>query len=80
MYTTEELSDYLKREGAEFEMIRQETPILSTRDAEKYFDTALAAPALILQSETGLMLLIASARRRQLMYAENCPQGCKKAE
>lgn len=52
MYTTEELSDYLKKEGAEFEMIRQETPILSTRDAEKYFDTALAAPACRVFSTT----------------------------
>ncbi len=46
--------------------MRQESPIISTQDAKKYFDTELAAPALIMRTERGLMLLIASARRGRL--------------
>lgn len=66
MFTITELNDYLKGEDADFELIKQDAPILSMQDAEKYFDTDLAAPALIVQTEKGLMLLIASGMRGRL--------------
>lgn len=68
MFTIAELSDFLKRNSADFEIIRQESPIISTQDAKKYFDIDLAAPALIVQTEKGLMLLIASAKRGRLDF------------
>ena len=45
MYTVEQLEEFLKREGADFELIRQDVPILSAQDAEPYYDAARAAPS-----------------------------------
>lgn len=68
MFTIPELKDYLEKEGADFEIIEQESPILSMQDAEKYFDMNLAAPSLIVQTENGLMLLIVSGKRGRLDF------------
>ncbi len=68
MFTIPELSEYLKEQGADFELIRQESPIISTEDAKKYFNVDLAAPALIVQTEMGLMLLIVSGQRGRLDF------------
>lgn len=70
MFTITELSDCLKRNSADFEIIKQESPIISTQDAKKYFDTDLAAPALIVQTEKGLVLLIVSAKRGRLDFSQ----------
>ena len=51
MYTVEQLEEFLKREGADFELIRQDVPILSAQDAEPYYDAARAAPTFVLQSD-----------------------------
>lgn len=66
MFTIPELKDYLKTKDADFELLQQESPILSMQDAEKYFDTDLAANALIVQTDAGLMLLIASGMRGRI--------------
>lgn len=66
MLTIRELDDDLKRHGAHYELIRQDEPIISTQDAAKYYDVKYAAPALVVQSDQGLMLLVASARRGRL--------------
>lgn len=68
MFAILELNSYLKNEGADFEIIEQEAPIISTQDAEKYFDADLAAPSLIVQTENGLMLLIVSGKRGKLDF------------
>ncbi len=68
MFMISELRDYLKSKGADFEIVEQDAPIISTQDAERYFDTDLAAPALIVQTEKGLMLLIVSAKRGRLDF------------
>ena len=66
--TRRELEDYLSRQGANFELIEQDEPIISTQDAAQYYDVQYAAPALVVQTERGLMLLIASARRGRLDF------------
>lgn len=68
MFTIPELNDYLENEGADFKIIKQESPIISTQDAEKYFEADLAAPSLIVQTEKGLMLLIVSGKRGRLDF------------
>ena len=68
MFTLAELRDFLEANRAQYEIIGQETPIVSTRDAAKYFDIGRAAPALILDTGAGLMLLIASAQRGKLDF------------
>lgn len=66
--TLETLDRYLQGQHADYELIRQETPILSTQDAALYFDTRYAAPTLVVQTESGLMALIASAQRGRLDF------------
>lgn len=61
--TLEALDRYLREQRADYELIRQDSPILATQDAARYFDLQYAAPALVLQTETGLMSLIVSAQR-----------------
>lgn len=68
MLKIQELSGYLKSEDADFELIRQDAPIISTQDAAKYFDTNLAAPALVVQTEKGLMLLIVSGKKGRIDF------------
>lgn len=68
MFTIPELENYLQKEGADFEIIKQEAPIISTQDAEKYFEADLAAPSLIVQTEQGLMLLSASGKRGRIDF------------
>lgn len=66
--TIQALEDYLRRQDANFELIRQNAPIRSTREAAQYYDIKYAAPALVVQTERGLMLLIASAQRGRLDF------------
>lgn len=70
MFTIQELNVYLEKRKADFEIIKNETPILTTQDAKEYFDIDLAAPVLIVQSEQRLFLLIVSARRGKLDFKE----------
>lgn len=64
----EALDQYLREQRADYELIRQDAPILSTQDAARYFDLQYAAPALVAQTENGLMSLIVSARRGRLDF------------
>ena len=66
MYTIDELEAFLRRENAEFALIKQDRPILSASDAEGCYDVRKAAPALILQSERGLVACIFSSGRGRL--------------
>lgn len=66
--TLEALDRYLREQQADYALIRQDTSILSTQDAARYFDLRYAAPVLVVQTETGLMSLIASAQRGRLDF------------
>lgn len=68
MYTVEQLEELLRREGADFELIRQDAPILSARDAEPYYDVTRAAPTFVLQSERGLVACVFSANRGRIDF------------
>ena len=45
---------------ADFQLIEQDAPILSTIDAEKYYDIRKAAPTFILKNENGFLAFIVS--------------------
>lgn len=66
MLTLEALERYLTGENAHYELIRQDTPILSAQDGARYFDPQYAAPTLVVQTERGLMSVIFSACRGRL--------------
>ncbi len=68
MYTIEQLAELLKQENADFELIRQEAPILSAKDAAPYYDITRAAPTLVLQSDQGLAACILSANRGRIDF------------
>ena len=70
MLSIRELDDYLKSSGADYEILKHDKPILTTQDANQYFDTDRAAPVLVVQTERGLMILIVSARRGRLDFKE----------
>lgn len=58
--TVRELEAFLLEKGAAFELLKQETPILSAKDASAYYPAHKAAPTLVLQTENGLIACIAS--------------------
>lgn len=68
MLALEELEHYLLQNDSNFEIIAHQTPIHSTMDAEHYFDIKKAAPTLILQTNLGLIALIASSQRGRLDF------------
>ena len=70
MLSIQELDNYLKSSGADYEILEHDKPILTTQDAKQYFDTDRAAPVLVVQTERGLMILIVSARRGRLDFKE----------
>ena len=70
MLSIQELDNYLKSNGADYEILEHDKPILTTQDAKQYFDTDRAAPVLVVQTERGLILLIVSARRGRLDFKE----------
>lgn len=54
--------------GAAFELLKQETPILSAEDASAYYPVHKAAPAFVLQTENGLIACIASINSGKLDF------------
>lgn len=66
MLTMDELEALLSGAGANFQLIEQDTPILSTADANKYVDIDKAAPTFILENENGLMACIVSSGHGRL--------------
>ena len=64
-----ELARQLTDSGADFTLIRRQTPILSVQDAAGFCDPGLAAPSLVVQTEHGLMLMIVSAVRGMLDFS-----------
>lgn len=68
MYSVQELETVLKTAGADFQLIRQDAPILSAADAEPYYDVRKAAPTFILQCESGFVACILSASRGRMDF------------
>lgn len=68
MYTIQQLEEYLTRSKAEFELIKQDKAILTTKDAEQYYDITKAAPVFILDSDKGLLACIMSANRGRMDF------------
>ena len=68
MDTIQELTKYLEKEHADFEMIAQDQPILSVEDAKQYYDIKKAAPVFILESDQGLIACIMSANRGRMDF------------
>lgn len=68
MYSVQELEAVLRRAPADFELIRQEAPILSAADAAPYYDVRKAAPTFILQTEGGLIACTLSANRGRMDF------------
>ncbi len=66
MLTIKELNEFLIQNNADYELIRHDKPILSTNDAKSLFDINKAAPVFIMETEEGLIALIASAQRGRL--------------
>lgn len=65
----EQLEAFLRREGADFALIRQAAPIRTREDAARYFPAEQAAAALVVQTGPGLAVLYAGAGRGRLDFA-----------
>ena len=70
MYSLQELEQLLRNEEAKFELINQNKPIRSVKDAEAYYDIEKSAPTFILQSEEGMIACIALGTRGKLDLSE----------
>lgn len=68
MYSLQELEHLLRNAGAKFDLINQNKPILSVKDAEEYYDIEKAAPTFILESEEGMLACIVSGNRGKLDF------------
>ena len=76
MYSVQELEQVLREAEADFQLIRQDAPILSAADAEPYYDIQKAAPTFILQHEGGLAACTRSANRGRMDFeAMKCQFG-----
>ena len=60
----------LDANGADYQVIRHDKPIRSTKDAAEYFDITKAAPVFVLDTDIGLVSFIKSAGRGKIPFAE----------
>ena len=65
-----ELQELLNEKNADYQLLEQNIPILSTIDAERFYDVKKAAPTFILQNEAGLLAFIVSANRGRLDFEQ----------
>lgn len=70
MLTIPQLTQYLQDKQASFEIIEHTSPILSVKDAEKYFDSSKAVPVFIMKTEKEFLALIISARRGRMDFKQ----------
>ena len=68
MFSIIELRDFLEKNNSNFEILKHDTPIVSTQDAAKYFDIEKAAPTFIMETEQGLVAFIISSRRGKINF------------
>ena len=70
MLTLEKLTELLKTNKADFELIRHEKPVLTIEDAMELFEPEQCAPVFVLQSDMGLAALIMNAQRGKVNLKE----------
>ena len=70
MSTFDNITLLLDESGADYEVIRHDKPIRSTKDAAEYFDITKAAPVFVLDTDIGLVSFIKSAGRGKIPFAE----------
>ena len=74
-----EIEAFLRENEAEFELLKQDKPILSVADAAAYYPVEKAAPTFVLQTEDGLIGCITSANSGRLDFeALKQKIGCTK--
>ena len=66
--TLVELKEALSKSDVRYELIRQDKPILSAKDAEGIYPFEKAAPTFILQTEQGLIGCITSVQNGRLDF------------
>lgn len=70
MFSISELEILLKTNHSDFNILKHDTPIVSTQDAAKYFDIDKAAPTFIIDTEQGLIALIISSKYGRINFNE----------
>ena len=68
MFSLADLRDFLIGNNSDFEILEHDSPIISTQDAEKYFDMDKLPPTLIMDTEQGLVAFIVSSNRGKIDF------------
>ncbi len=63
-----EMLEILESANIEYELIRQDKPILSALDAEGYYSVEKSAPTFVLETENGLIGCITSLQNGRLDF------------
>ena len=66
--TVKELDAFLRENNADFELLKQDKPILSAADAAAYYPVEKAAPTFVLQTEDGLIGCLVSVNSGRLDF------------
>ena len=66
--TVKELETFLRENNADFELLKQDKPILSAADAAAYYPVEKAAPTFVLQTEDGLIGCLVSVNSGRLDF------------
>ena len=66
--TVKEIEDFLCENNADFELLKQNKPIISATDAAGYYPVEKAAPTFVLQTENCLIGCIVSANNGRLNF------------
>ena len=66
--TVKELEAFLRDNNADFELLKQDKPILSAADAAAYYPVEKAAPTFVLQTEDGLIGCLVSVNSGRLDF------------
>ena len=70
MDNTECIIHFLIENGADFEVIQQDKPILSVQDAREYYDVEKIAPVFILQTDNQLIAFIKSINSGRIDFSQ----------
>ncbi len=68
--TAKEIEVFLRKNSADFELLKQDKPILSAADAAEYYPVEKAAPTFVLQTEDGLIGCIVSVNSGRLNFEQ----------
>lgn len=68
MLNLDELKDFLNTNKSDFEIIKHDKPIISVKDAAKYFDIEKAVPTFIMDTDLGLVALILKSKQGKIDF------------